>query len=246
LALSSRSPQGLKPQNFSGALCGPAEAVPLLQNFEPINSAFNYSARAWGAQLFRDGVGHSACGQIALHRFENLAGELRAQLIVGVTREPTTQTLLGLAVGLAAAEVIAQQAFNGFGHQRRRATVAHRPRDARMLAHGSAETEVVSVGQFALMLDLLALEADVGDPVLAAAVGAAGNVELELLIELRQPLLELVDQPAREALGFGNRQLAKFSAGAGDGAAPEGWGFNVQADLAQFARQFAGFGVGHV
>ncbi len=58
-----------------------------------------------------------------------------------------------------------------------------------MLADRSAEAEVVGVGQLALVLDLLAFDADVGDPVLAAAVGAAGDVEPELLIELRQRAL---------------------------------------------------------
>ena len=59
-----------------------------------------------------------------------------------------------------------------------------------MLAHCSAEAEVVRIGQLAFVLDLLAFDADVGNPVLAAAVGAAGHMQLELLIELRQPLFQ--------------------------------------------------------
>jgi hypothetical protein len=47
-----------------------------------------------------------------------------------------------------------------------------------VLAHRSAEAEVVGVGELAFVLDLLAFDADVGDPVLAAAVGAAGDVSL--------------------------------------------------------------------
>ena len=39
------------------------------------------------------------------------------------------------------------------------------------------------------MLDLLAFEADVGDPVLAAGVGAAGDVELDLLVEAGEAVL---------------------------------------------------------
>ena len=161
---------------------------------------------------------HAARGQVALYGLKNLAGKLRAQFVVGVARKPRAQAF----VGCAPAQVIAQQPLNGFGNKRRGAAIAHRPRNARVLAHGSAEAEVVGVGQLALVLDLLAFEADVGDPVLAAAVGAAGDVELELLIELRQPLFELVNQPAREALGLGDGQLAELRAGAGDGAAPEG------------------------
>ena len=71
------------------------------------------------------------------------------------------------------------------------------------------------------MLDLFAFDADVGDPMLAAAVGAAGYVELELLVESRQALFQLFDKPAREALGLGDGELAEFGAGAGDRAAPE-------------------------
>ena len=116
---------------------------------------------------------------------------------------------------------MAQQALDGFGHERRGAAIADRARDGGVLADRSAEAEVVGVGQLALVLDLLAFEADVGDPVLAAAVGAAGDVELELLVELGQALFELVDEPAGEALGLGDGELAELGAGAGDGAAPE-------------------------
>ena len=113
-------------------------------------------------------------------------------------------------------------------------------------ADGSAKAEVVGVGELAVVLDLLAFHADVGDPVLAAAVGASGYVEAELLVELRQALLELIDEPAGEALGLGDGQLAEFSAGAGNGAAPEVGGLDLEADLAQFARQFGGLGVGDI
>ena len=92
---------------------------------------------------------------------------------------------------------------------------------ARMLADRSAQTEVIGVGELALVLDLLALDADVGDPVLSAAVGAAGDVQPELLIEFGQPLFKLIDEPARKALGLGDGQLAEFRARAGDSAAPE-------------------------
>ena len=70
--------------------------------------------------------------------------------------------------------------------------------------------------------DLLAFNADVGDPVLPATVGASGDVQLQVLIEAGQALFQFFDQPAREALRFGDRQLAEFRAAAGDGAAREG------------------------
>jgi hypothetical protein len=46
------------------------------------------------------------------------------------------------------------------------------------------------------VLDLLAFQANVRNPVLSATVWAACHVELELLIELRQPLLKLVEASA--------------------------------------------------
>ena len=66
------------------------------------------------------------------------------------------------------------------------------------------------------MLDLLAFEANVGDPMLAATVGASGDVELELLIESGKPLLHLLHEPAAEALGFRDGEFAELGSGAGD------------------------------
>ena len=100
-------------------------------------------------------------------------------------RNQARKIFFGPAVG----QVLAQQALDGFGHQRRGAAIADRARDGCVLADRSAEAEVVSVGQLALVLDLLAFDADVGDPVLAAAVGAAGDVQPELLVELRAAAL---------------------------------------------------------
>ena len=97
---------------------------------------------------------------------------------------------------MPSAQIIPQQPLDRLGHQRRRAAIAHRPRNAGMFAHRSAQAEVERVGQLAFVLDLLAFEANVGDPVLAAAVRAACDVQLQLLIELRQPLFELIHQPA--------------------------------------------------
>ena len=91
----------------------------------------------------------------------------------------------------------------------------------RRARHRSAEAKIKRVGQLALMLDLLALDADVRDPVLAATIRAASHIQLELLIESRQPLFEFIDQPLGKALGLGDGQLAEFRARASDCAAPE-------------------------
>jgi hypothetical protein len=51
---------------------------------------------------------------------------------------------------------------------------------------------------------------------------------------VRQALLQLVDEPAQEAFGFGDGELAEFGSGAGDAAAPELRTFNVETDLLEF------------
>ena len=116
--------------------------------------------------------------------------------------------------------------------------IADGPGDGGVLADGSAYTEIKRVHHPALVLDLLAFHPDVGDPVLAAAIGAAGHVQLELLIEAGQPLFQFVDNPAGEALGLGDGELAEFGAGAGDRAAPEGGALHRQAERLKLAGQF--------
>ena len=196
------------------------------------------SFRKMGSRLIGDPQSATACGTRPVGRSRStgardFAGKIGAQFVVGMARKPGAQIFVRLArppgTGAAGAQSLREPAA--------RAAIADRARDAGVLANRSAEAEVVSIDELAFVLDLLAFDADVGDPVLAAAVGAAGDVQPQLLIELRQALFKLVDQPAREALGLGDGQLAEFGARAGDGAAPEGRAFHVQADGAKFAHQ---------
>ena len=71
--------------------------------------------------------------------------------------------------------------------------------------------------------------------------GQPVTFSLQLLVELRQPLFQLIHQPARKALGLGDGQLAELGAGAGDSAAPEVRAIHLQTDLVQFTRQFRRF-----
>src|SRR5207253_4461335 len=91
-----------------------------------------------------------------------------------------------------------------------------------MQPQGSTHAEVIRVDEVVLHLDLLALDTDVGNPVLAAAVRAPGNVKLQVLIETGQALFQFFDQPAGKTLSLGDRELAEFGAAAGDGATEEG------------------------
>ena len=115
-----------------------------------------------------------------------------------------------------------------------------------MLTNCSPNTEIVGVGQLPIVLDLLAFDADVGDPVLTTAVGASGDVQLKLLVEFWNALFELVHQPASEPFCLGYGEFAKFSSRTGDGAAPEGAGFDFEADRVEFVGKLGRLVVGDV
>ncbi len=65
---------------------------------------------------------------------------------------------------------------------------------------------------------------------LAAGVGAAGDVEADLLVEAGHALFEIGDEPVVEGLGLGDGEFAELGAGAGDGSAPEGGDVDVEAE----------------
>src|ERR1035437_5491603 len=168
-----------------------------------------------------------ACGRVALDGIKDFACEMCAQFVIRVMAEPCTQILLGSTAG----KVVAQQALDSFRYQRRGAAIAHRARNCGVHAYCSTEAEVISVGEFALVLDLLAFDANICDPMLAATVRATRYVKPKLLIKLRQPLFESVDQPARETFCFGDGQLAELSACASHGTTPERRAIHVATDL---------------
>ena len=94
--------------------------------------------------------------------------------------------------------------------------------------------------------DLLALDADVGDPVLAATVGASGDVKFQMLIETGQAFFQFFDQPAREALCLRDGELAEFCAAARHRAAPESRTADLQSDRVEFFRQRFSVERGHI
>src|SRR4030095_415961 len=95
-------------------------------------------------------------------------------------------------------------------------------------------------------LDLLALEAKIGDPVLAAAVGAARHMNLQVLLESGEPRLEGAHEATREALGLGEGDLAELGARAGDGAAPEGRGVDAKPEHLDLPPKLLGEAPRHV
>ena len=69
------------------------------------------------------------------------------------------------------------------------------------------------------MLNFFPFEADIGDPVLAAGIRAARDIQFERLIELRDAFFEFLDEPAAEGFRLGDGELAEFGARAGNRAA---------------------------
>src|SRR3990172_1320545 len=120
-----------------------------------------------------------------------------------------------------AIQVCRQQALDGARHLGRGATVSDRPGLALMLADSAPHTEVVCIDHYSFHLDLLALDADVGDPVLAAAIRATSHVDLEVLVKSWHPLLKLFHQPLGEALRLRKGQLTEFRSRARDRTPPE-------------------------
>src|SRR5271166_1587289 len=96
-----------------------------------------------------------------------------AEFFVAVAAEPGAKVFAWSAIG----KILAQEALDGFRDQRCRATITDRARDGGVLADRAAKTEIICVGELAFVLDFFAFNADVGYPVLSAAVGAAGYVE---------------------------------------------------------------------
>ena len=114
---------------------------------------------------------------------------------------------------------MSQQALNGVWHFRGQAAIPGGSGRRLMQAERAAHAEVIGVEQAVLHLDLLAFDTKVGDPVLAATVGAPSDVQLEVLVESGEALIQLLDQPSREGLGFRDGELAELGTAARDGAA---------------------------
>src|SRR5260221_3766964 len=137
-----------------------------------------------------------------------------------------------------------QEALDGVGDFGGGAAVTDGTGYGGELADAATYAEIVGIDHFAFVLDFFSFDADVGDPVLAAGVGAAGDVELDVFLISGETLFELLGEPAGVGLGFGESEFAEFGTGAGDGAANEGVGFNgetVRGELLDYGCD-AGFG----
>src|SRR6185437_3942580 len=89
------------------------------------------------------------------------------------------------------------------------------PADRAVLARPAADAQVIAFDRLVAGLHPRRLQADVADVVLGARVLAAGQVDVQRLIE-RESLVEVVRQKLGVALRVGAGILAPLAAGAGD------------------------------
>jgi len=164
--------------------------------------------------------GEAACSDgdgIAFDRGDDFAGELGQKR--GVVR--TSEVAPQIFPRLTQSHVAAEKACDGIGAIFGGCAITDLAGDGGVFAYGASNAEIEGVNHLAVLLDLFSLEADVGYPTLAAGIGAAGDMEAELLIEGRKAFFQFRDEPLIEGLGFGNGEFAEFGAGAGDGATVE-------------------------
>src|SRR6185437_6590551 len=172
---------------------------------------------------------------VALDGREPGAGELGADALVVVAGKVLAEVFAGLPVG----EVGAEEFLDGFGAVFGGGAETDRTARSGIFADRAADAEVEGIDHLAVLLDLLAFEADIGDPVLAAGVGAACDVQPDLLVETGKTVFHLADEPLGETHGFGDGELAELGAGAGDGAAEERRGLDAQVHLTELVNQLA-------
>src|SRR6202158_235015 len=189
-----------------------------------------------------DSQRHGPSRSVAFDRGDEFSSQPPANLLVRVAREETPQILARCALLVE----FAQQPLYGVRHFGRRATEAHRPRNRSELAHAAANAEVIRVDHPTVDLQLLAFDSNVRDPVLAAAIWASSDVQLELLLESRQSLIELFREPARKALRLSQRQLAELRPRASNGSARKSRSAYRQADRGQLARDSRRMPVGNI
>ena len=136
---------------------------------------------------------------ITQHGRQVLSGKKTPKCCFRMPREKLAQVLYTMAIF----KIAAQQALDGIWHFARRATITHGTAKARVLSHGAAQTEIVSVLNSTVDLELFAFEPDIGDAVLAATVRAARDMQLQVLVKFGKALLQLFHQHASFGGGAG-------------------------------------------
>ena len=181
-------------------------------------------------------------GEIAQCDIGRATGQDGTDGVVRLACEEFLEGLVVIAFELKMVQETSDRAGNFVGG----ATIADGTRNGSDGTNAAADAEVVGVHHFAVDLYFLAFDADVRDPVLAARVGAAGDVETKLILIVGEALFELFGHPAREGFGFGESEFAKFRTGAGNGATSEGGSLNRKAGGGEFVDDGFHVGFGNV
>src|SRR5579872_3752438 len=147
--------------------------------------------------------------------------------------EKAAQIFAWFAVG----EISTQHTFDSFWNLSCGTAISDRARDGLIQSEGSSQAEVIGVHHVSVDFYLLAFDSYVSNPVLPATVGATGDVKFQVLIKPRKTVFQILDQPSREALGFGDGELAELRTAASHGTPPERRPADRKSDLAQFLRQ---------
>jgi len=139
-----------------------------------------------------------------------------------------------------------EEAFDSVGNFLCGAAIADGARDTGVGTDSTTDAEVVGVDHLAVHPGFLAFEADVGGPMLAAAIGAAGDVQLQLLLIIREAIFELISEPTGEGFRFGEGEFTEFRTGASDCAADESGGQDREAARVKGSDYFGSVFAGNV
>ena len=127
-----------------------------------------------------------------------------------------------------------------------RGAKTQRPRSPRKSPYGASNAKVKRIHQLPIFLDLLALKPDIGDPMLSAAVSAAGYMKFDLLIESRKTFFHLAHQPLGEAFGLGDGKFAELSAGARNRPTPECRDIDLETKRVQRNHELRSLRIGNI
>lgn len=98
-----------------------------------------------------------------------------------------------------------------------------------LVAGAAADHHAIALDHVVALRDLDAEQADIADIVLGAGMRAAGEVDVDRLVE-RDAFVEMLGQRHRVALGVGGGEFAAGIAGAGDQRAANGGGAPIEAE----------------
>src|SRR6266571_9434152 len=187
-------------------------------------------------------MGHTSRRSIPGDGGQNFASQALAQFLVAVAGEEFPQILSGQSL----LKIALQKTLNRVRNFTRQTPVADWTSNRLMQTDCTADAEVVGILEPSSDFNFLAFNPNVCDPVLPAAVRAAGDVKLEVLLESGQAFFKLFHQPASKTLRFGNGQLAEFRPAAGDCATPKWRGPHSQTDSFQSLRQLLHIAIGDI